>query len=108
MKKLKEFGLNWIILFDEFDTAAANPNFDQAFFGGLRNLSKYALSYIIASHRTLSELHFTHPEAMISPFFNIFRSVTLGAFTPDEVNTLIKGSLEGTSIVFRVLMIMNF
>lgn len=100
LKKLKESGLNWVILFDEFDTAAANPNFDQAFFGGLRNLSKYALSYIIASHRALSELHFAHPEAMISPFFNIFRRVTLGGFTPDEVNTLIKGSLEGTGIVF--------
>ncbi len=40
---------NLVILLDEFDTAAANPNFDQAFFGRLRNLSRYSLSYIIAS-----------------------------------------------------------
>lgn len=100
LKKLNEAELNWVILLDEFDTAAANPNFDQAFFGGLRNLSKYALSYIIASHRSLSELQFAHPEALVSPFFNIFRRVTLGGFSPDEIDLLIKGSLEGTGIVF--------
>ena len=100
LKKLNESGLNWIILLDKFDTAAANPNFDQAFFGGLRNLSKYALSYIIASHRSLTELQFAHAEAIVSPFFNIFRRVTLGGFSPDEIDTLISGSLEGTGIVF--------
>jgi hypothetical protein len=99
-KNLKEAGLNSIILFDEFDTAAANQNFDQAFFGGLRNLSKYALSFIIASHRSLSELQYAHPEAIVSPFFNMFRRITLGGFTPDEVKTLLDGSLENTGIVF--------
>jgi hypothetical protein len=100
LKGFKDAGLNLVILFDEFDTAAANPNFDQAFFGGLRNLSKYPLSYIVASHRTLSELRFAHPEAIVSPFFNIFRRVTLGGFTPDEVETLLTGSLAGTGIAF--------
>jgi hypothetical protein len=101
LKGFKESGLNLVILFDEFDAAAANPNFDQAFFGGLRNLSKYPLSYIIASHRSLSELRFAHPEAIVSPFFNIFRRVTLGGFTPEEVETLLTGSLEGTGITFN-------
>jgi len=101
LKKFKEFDLNWVILFDEFDLAATNPNFDQTFFGGLRNLSKYALSYIIASHRSLTELQFAHPEAIVSPFFNIFRRVTLGGFSPDEIDTLINGSLEGSGIVFN-------
>ena len=100
LKRLKEFQLNWVIIFDEFDTAAANPNFDQAFFGGLRNLSKYDISYIIASHRTLSELQYAHSEAIVSPFFNIFRKITLGGFTPDEVETLIHGSLENTDVFF--------
>lgn len=101
LKGFKEAGLNLVILFDEFDTAAANPNFDQAFFGGLRNLSKYPLSYIIASHRTLSELHFAHPKAIVSPFFNIFRRVTLSGFTPDEVETLLTESLKDTGITFN-------
>lgn len=101
LKAFKEAGLNWVILFDEFDAAAANPNFDQAFFGGLRNLSKYPLSYIIASHRTLSELRFAHPDAIVSPFFNIFRRITLGGFTSEEVETLLTESLEGTGITFN-------
>jgi len=99
-KNLKEAGLNSVILFDEFDTAASNQNFDQAFFGGLRNLSKYAISFIIASHRSLSELQYAHPEAIVSPFFNMFRRITLGGFAPDEVKTLIDGSLENTGIIF--------
>jgi hypothetical protein len=101
LKGFKDAGLNLVILFDEFDTAAANPNFDQSFFGGLRNLSKYPLSYLVASHRTLSELRFAHPEVIVSPFFNIFRRVTLGGFTPDEVETLLTGSLAGTGITFN-------
>ena len=101
LKGFKDADLNLVILFDEFDAAAANPNFDQAFFGGLRNLSKYSLSYIIASHRSLSELRFAHPEALVSPFFNIFRRVTLGGFAPDEVETLLNTSLAGTGIVFN-------
>lgn len=101
IKKLNDSGLNWVILLDEFDTAAANPNFDQAFFGGLRNLSKYALSYIIASHRSLTQLQFAHSEAIVSPFFNIFRRVTLGGFSTDEIDMLINGSLEGTGITFN-------
>ncbi len=101
LKEVKKADLNLVILFDEFDTAAANPNFDQAFFGGLRNLSKYPLSYIVASHRTLSELSFAHADALVSPFFNIFRRITLGGFTPDEVETLLTRSLEGTGITFN-------
>jgi hypothetical protein len=100
MQNFKDVGLNLVILFDEFDAAAANPNFDQAFFGGLRNLSKYPLSYIVASHRTLSDLRFAHPDALISPFFNFFRRVTLGGFTREEVETLINVSLQGTSVAF--------
>lgn len=102
LKEFKDAGLNLVILFDEFDTAAGNPNFDQAFFGGLRNLSRYPLSYIVASHRTLSELRFAHPDAIVSPFFNIFRRVTLGGFTSDEVEILLTESLDGTGITFDV------
>jgi len=101
LKGFKDAGLNLVILFDAFDAAAANPNFDQAFFGGLRNLSKYQLSYIIASHRSLSELRFAHPDALISPFFNIFRRVNLGGFTADEGETLLATSLQGTGVVFN-------
>jgi len=84
--------LNLVILFDEFDTAATNPNFELAFFGGLRNLSKYRLSYIIASQRSLLDLYYANPDALGSPFFNIFRCITLRGFASDEVETLLESS----------------
>jgi hypothetical protein len=90
-------------LFDEFDTAASNPYFDQAFFGGLRHLSDYRLSYIIASHRTLSDLQFSHPEVIVSPFFNFFHRITLGGFTPNEIDELLATALTGTGITFDAI-----
>jgi hypothetical protein len=102
LKGFKDVGLNLVILLDEFDTAATNPNFDQTFFGGLRNLANnYPLSYVVASHRSMSKLRFAHPDTIVSPFFNIFRRVTLGGFTPDEIEALLTGSLAGTGITFN-------
>ena len=100
LKAFQKAGLNLVILFDEFDTAAANPNFDQAFFGGLRNLSSYRLSYIVASHRTLSDLRYAHPDSLVSPFFNIFRRITLRGFAPPEIEELLTKALDGTGIKF--------
>ncbi len=96
----KDAGLHLVILFDEFDVAAANPNFDRAFFGGLRKLTHYPLSYIIASHRPLSNLYFARPEALGSPFFNIFRRITLGGFTATDTETLLTKALAHTTIAF--------
>jgi hypothetical protein len=47
---------------------------------------------------------------LVSPFVNIFRCITLGGFTPEEVETLLTGSLEGTGITFnaRVREVMSF
>ena len=100
LKRYKDVNINLILLFDEFDSVAQNPNFDLTFFGGLRNLSRYSLSYIIASHRALSELSFFHPEAVVSPFFNIFRRINLGGFSRDEINVLLTNALAKTDIVF--------
>jgi hypothetical protein len=100
MRHFKDARRSLVILLDEFDTAAGNPNFDQAFYGALRNLSKYPLSYIVASHRSLSELQYAHPDAIVSPFFNIFRRVTLGGFTSEDVEALLNSALRGTGITF--------
>jgi uncharacterized protein len=96
----KDAGLHLVIAFDEFDVAAANPNFDKAFFGGLRKLTHYPLSYIIASHRPLSQLYFARPDALGSPFFNIFRRITLGGFPPPDIEMLLDNALADTTITF--------
>lgn len=100
MRQFRSEQLSLVILLDEFDTAASNPNFDQAFYGSLRHLSNDSLSYIVASHRSLSELRYAHPDTIVSPFFNIFRRVTLGGFTADEVEKLLTTALAGTGITF--------
>lgn len=100
LQAFEKAGLNLVLLFDEFDTAAANPNFDLAFFDALRNLSNFRLSYIVASQRTLSDLGYAHSEAIVSPFFNIFRRVTLRGFAAYEMQELLRNSLKGTGIYF--------
>jgi len=97
----KQADMNLVLLFDEFDTAAANPNFDQAFFGSLRSLEGYQVSYIVASHRSLIDLQFAHAEVITSPFFNFFRRVTLGGFSPDEVELLLAEALRDTGVAFN-------
>lgn len=96
-----ETGLNVILLFDEFGAVTANPNLDQAFYGGLRNLSNnLRVHYIITTQRPLLELQYAYPETMTSPFFNTFRRVTLGPFTSEEVEELLTTALRGTGITF--------
>jgi uncharacterized protein len=99
-KSFQVTGLRLVILFDEFDIATANPNFTLTFFSGLRKLAYYSLSYIVASHRPLSDLYFAHPDALGSHFFNIFRRITLGGFTVSDVEVLLDKALVGTSITF--------
>lgn len=92
--------LNLVLILDEFDTAARNPNFDLNFFGGLRNLSNFRMSFIIASQRTLSDLGYAHPDAIVSPFFNIFRRITLRGFAVHEVQELLRNTLKHTGVYF--------
>lgn len=101
--KFHDAGITFVVAFDEFDTAAANPSFDRDFFGGLRTLSaKHSVSWLVASHRDLIDLRYARPEAIGSPFFNFFRVVSLGGFTDDNVNTLLESGLAESGIVFRV------
>lgn len=96
-----ETGLNIILLFDEFGAVTANPNLDQTFYGGLRNLSNnLRVHYIVTTQRPLLELQYAYPETMTSPFFNTFRRVTLGSFTSEEVEELLTTALHGTEITF--------
>ena len=101
--KFRETDVTFVVALDEFDTAAANPNFDKDFFGGLRTLSaKHRVSWLVASHRDMIDLRYAHSDAIGSPFFNFFRVVSLGNFTDDDVDTLLKTGLADTGIAFKV------
>jgi AAA+ ATPase superfamily predicted ATPase len=83
-------GTHVVLLMDEFEYVTQNPNFNADFFGGLRSLAiHYNLSLVTATRRELVEL--CHSEEIKgSPFFNIFATVVLKPFSPQETDTLIK------------------
>ncbi len=83
-------GIHVVLLMDEFEYVTQNPNFDSDFFGGLRSLAiHYNLSLVPATRRELVELCHSD-EIKGSPFFNIFATVILKPFTPEETDRLIQ------------------
>lgn len=97
---IDEQGLYIVLLLDEFENVTRNQNFDNAFFGGVRALAiHHHLALITSSRQSLVEL--THSEEVrSSPFFNIFATVNLRAFTEEEATELIDKYLAGTDTKF--------
>ena len=72
-----------VLLVDEFEGITQCPAFPLRFFEFLRGLSQaYNISYVVATRQNLKQS--CSQENIISPFFNIFRPVTMGPFSPDE------------------------
>jgi hypothetical protein len=64
----------FMLIIDEFEEMAGNPNFDGDFFSNLRALAdrpEYRFGYLVSSHRPLKELCRTYGIAS-SSFWNIF------------------------------------
>jgi hypothetical protein len=89
-----------VLLLDEFENVTRNKNFDDDFFGGLRALAiHHNLALVTSSRQDLVEL--THSaELRSSPFFNIFATVNLRAFSESEAMELIETYLTGTDVKF--------
>ncbi|MBN2432463.1 MAG: protein kinase [Acidobacteria bacterium] len=85
----QKHGRKIVILFDEFDVVTSNPRFGEEFFSFFRSLANnYDLAFITSSGRDLQELCHTSKVAD-SPFFNIFSTLNLGVFSPEEAQQLI-------------------
>ena len=86
---VSETGLTLVLLLDEFEYVTQNANFKADFFGGLRSLAIHQnLVLVTATQRELVDL--CHSEEIKgSPFFNIFASVVLRPFQPQEAVTLV-------------------
>jgi hypothetical protein len=75
---------------DEFEYVTQNPNFQSDFFGGLRALAIHQnLVLVTSTRRELVDLCHSD-EIKGSPFFNIFASVILRPFLPDEAEGLVE------------------
>ena len=79
-----------VLLLDEFETVTTNANFSLEFFSFLRYLANhYNVAYLTSSERDLQQLCHTK-EISDSPFFNIFSTLPLTVFKPDEAEALIR------------------
>ena len=98
--EIEDRGLRLVLLMDEFEYVTQNPNFGLDFFAGLRALAIHCpLALITATREELVDL--CHSDAIKgSPFFNIFASVFLRPFSPEEVAALIEGELTAASVTF--------
>lgn len=89
-----------VLLLDEFELLAANPQLTPYFFARLRGLTtKYGLAYLTASQRPLFDIT-AEEEILSSPFFNIFVTLPLGLFSDAEARALLAERLAKTRFAF--------
>jgi hypothetical protein len=97
---MDEQDVHIVLLLDEFENVTRNKNFDDDFFSGLRALAiHHNLALVTSSRQDLVEL--THSDELrSSPFFNIFATVNLRAFSESEAMELVETYLTGTDVKF--------
>jgi hypothetical protein len=99
--QLNDAGQSVLLLLDEFERVAGNRNFESDFFYGLRALiTHHRLALVTASYAELSSLSHSD-EVKASPFFNIFATIHLGPFKPEEADQLFERYLAGTGTRFE-------
>lgn len=99
--RLDDAGLSVVLLLDEFERVAGNANFGPDFFYGLRALAiRHRLALVTASYAELSSLSHSD-DVRASPFFNIFATIHLGPFKPEEAAALFERYLAGTGVEFQ-------
>ncbi len=87
---LHDRGYRLTVLLDEFEIITANPRFDLDFFSFLRHLANhYNVAYLTSSRRDLQILCYDK-EIASSPFFNIFTTMRLSAFSSEEAEELVR------------------
>ena len=90
VQRLSTAGYRLAILLDEFEAVTTNRNFGLEFFSFLRFLANhYDVAYLTSSARDLQILCHTK-EISDSPFFNIFSTMRLSVFQPQEAAELIR------------------
>jgi hypothetical protein len=100
LQQISQQGVAVVFLLDEFELLAANEHLTPYFFARLRGLTtKYGLAYLTASQRPLFAIT-AEEEILSSPFFNIFVTLPLGLYPPDEANSLFDARLANTEVVF--------
>lgn len=90
VKKLMQEGKKLVIFFDDFDQVTLHQGFPIDFFSFMRSIANSNdVGYVTTSYAPLQQL--CHTEAIEeSPFFNIFTTVNLESFKPEEARRLVE------------------
>ena len=97
---IDEKGLHVTLLMDEFENIGRNENFEPDFYYGLRSLAiHHNLALITGSRIDLVELSHLD-QVRSSPFFNIFSTIHLQPFTPEDVHSFVETYLSDTEVTF--------
>ncbi len=92
-------GVYLILCIDQFDRLAENSQLDVSFFDGLRSLSSAGhVTFLTASHKTLSVLQGTILRLSGSPFFNIFQLFELEPLAEPDGRSLLLHRLQTVGI----------
>jgi len=92
---VQRYTYRFVLILDEFEGMASNPNFNATFFTNMRVLGErpeYGFGYVTASRRSLSELARDHSIAS-SAFWNIFSHKVIGSLTAQESQALVREPL---------------
>ncbi len=90
-------GLRLVLLLDEFEVLA---DFEAGFWEWFRGLiTEYDVSIVVATRVELGQ--FRDEWGTGSPFFNMFRSVYIGSFTPADVDAFLEGTGSAAAVDFE-------
>ncbi len=92
LRRIERSGLTLVVMLDEFESLASNPEFNSSFYGELRSLAgELGVVYLTASKHSLYDLTYQNADTLSSPFFNIFSEERLGLMPKSEVGCLLQG-----------------
>ena len=90
LRRLRDTGLEVVLMLDEFESLARNAQFEPDFYGELRSLAgELGLVILTASKRSLYDLTYENSSTLSSPFFNIFSEMPIGLMTDDDARQIL-------------------
>ncbi len=90
LRRVRDAGLQLVLMLDEFESLARNAQFEPDFYGELRSLAgELGCVILTASKRSLYDLTYEHSNTLSSPFFNIFSELPLGLLSDDDARSIL-------------------